>query len=176
MNTQWLSRTEESFWPQRFKRHICIIVNTARDRRIFEMSRELHLEYRLYSGPLPPALAAAAPYLVQFAYDDRDTQRFLRHPWDNSLGVFLKCGAHANALTRHVRGFLVVRDPDGNRLLFRYFHPCVLRIYLPTCTHDELDKFFGFIERFWTEDGEPGTVLDYSFDQRGVVERKFSLS
>jgi hypothetical protein len=60
------------------------------------------LYYCLYSGQVSPALAAAAPYLVELVYDDRDTRRFLTHGWGNYLGAFVKCGAHASALQRHL--------------------------------------------------------------------------
>ena len=79
MKSQWLARIEEQFWPEGFRRDIWMIVDAARDRRIFPMLQEFHLEhYCLYSGTLPPALEAAAPYLVQLDYNDADTHGFLR--------------------------------------------------------------------------------------------------
>jgi hypothetical protein len=176
MTSEWLSRIERRFWPQGFRRDIWMIVDAARDRRIFPMLQEFHLEhYCLYSGTLPPALEVAAPYLLQLDYDDPDTLSFLGHAWGKSWGVFLKCDTHANALRRHLRGFLMVHDPAGNRLVFRYYDPRVLRVYLPTCTSDELRTVFGPIERFWMENEEPGIVLDYSFDQTHLIDRRFSL-
>jgi len=176
MTSEWLSRIEKTFWSQGFRRDIWMIVDAARDPRIFPMLQEFHLEYYcLYSGKLPPAMAAAAPYLVQLACDDRDTRRFLERAWGKSYGVFLKCGTHPNTLRRHLRGFLVVDDPGGNRLVFRYYDPRVLRVYLPTCNQDELRTVFGPIERFWMEDEEPATVLDYRFDEIRLIESKFSL-
>ena len=176
MTSEWLSRIEERFWPHGFRRNIWMIVDAARDRRIWSMLRQFHLEhYCLYNGPLPPALEAAAPYLLQLDYNDRETRGFLRLAWGQSWGVFLKCGTHANTLRRHLRGFLMVNDPDGNRLVFRYYDPRVLRVYLPTCTRDELRTVFGPIERFWIEGEQPSTVLDYSFDQNRLIDSKFSL-
>jgi hypothetical protein len=132
----------------------------------------LHLEYYcLYSGPLTPALEMAAPYLVQLEYDDRDTRHFLRSAWGNHWGVFLKCASHANSLRRHLREFLVVRDPEGNRLVFRYYDPRVLRVFLPTCTPDQLRTFFGPIEALWMEDGKPDLILNFTCDRDGVSER-----
>jgi Domain of unknown function (DUF4123) len=176
MTSQWLSRIEECFWPQGFRRNIWMIVDAARDRLIFPMLQEFHLEYYcLYSGTLPTALEAAAPYLLQLDYNDQDMRRFLRNAWGNSWGVFLRCDTHANALRRHLRGFLLVQDSSGNRLVFRYYDPRVLRVYLPTCTQDELRTVFGPIERFWVEDVTPGIIVAYSFDQNRLVEGKLSL-
>ena len=177
MTSQWLSRIELCFWPQGFKRDIWMIADAARDPRIFAMLREFHLEYYcLYSGSLPPALEMAAPYLVQFDCGDPGTRQFLRSAWGNNWGVFLKCASHARSLRRHLREFLVMRDSGGNRLVFRYYDPRVLRGYLPTCTSDELRTFFGPIERFWMEDETSDLILDYSCDQNGLSERKHSIS
>ena len=36
-----------------------------------------------------------------------------------------------------------VMTENGEQLAFRFYHPRVLRIYLPTCTADELARFQG---------------------------------
>ncbi len=129
--------------------------------------------YCLYSGPLSAALEAAAPYLVQLDYDDPDTRRFLEHAWGNCWGVFLRCAAHAYTLRRHLREFLVVSDPDGKRLVFRYYDPRVLRIYLPTCTHYELIRFFGPIECIWVEGPDAcDRVFAYRLGENLPIEYK----
>jgi hypothetical protein len=173
---QRMNRVEECFWPGGFSRDIWMVVDAARHRRIFPMLRDYHLEYFcLYSGRLAPALEAAAPYLVQLDYDDPEAHRFLGDAWGGSWGIFLKCAAHANTLRRHLREFLVVRGPDGNRLVFRYYDPRVLRVYLPTCTGDELSTFFGPIDRLWMEGDDPRMLLEYGFHESRLVERKLSL-
>jgi hypothetical protein len=173
---EWMSRVEERFWPRGFSRDIWMVVDAARDRRIHPMLKEFHLEYFcLYSGSLPPALEAAAPYLVQLDSDDPEAHRFLQVAWGDSWGIFLKCAAHANTLRRHLREFLVVRDPAGNRLVFRYYDPRVLRVYLPTCTADELRTFFGPIDRVWMEGDDRRILLEYGLHQSRLIETKFSL-
>ena len=176
MTSQSLGRIEQCFWPQDFRRDVWMIADAARHPRIFAMLQELHLEYYcLYSGPLPPALEMAAPYLVHFDYDDPGTHHFLQNAWGNSWGVFLKCASHARSLRRHLREFLVMRDSDGNRLVFRYYDPRVLRVYLPTCTLEELRTFFGPIECFWVEDETSDLILHYSCDGNGLSERRHSI-
>ena len=173
---QWLSRLEHCFWEEGFRRDVWMIVDAARDRKIVPMLHEFHLEhYCLYSGRIPPAIEAVTPYLVQLDYGDRETRRFLDHAWGNSWGVFLKCATHARTLRRHLREFLVMRDPKGNRLVFRYYDPRVLRVYLPTCNADELEMLFGPIERFWMESNVAGTILDFRLDMTQLIEAKHSL-
>jgi uncharacterized protein DUF4123 len=176
MTSQWPSELEAYLWPGGFKRDIWLIADAARDPRILAMLRECHLEHHcLYRGALSPELEMAAPYLVQLECDDQGTRRLLRSAWGNSWGVFLKCAAHAQTLRRHLREFLVVRDSTANRLVFRYYDPRVLRVYLPTCTPEELRTFFGPIECFWLEDGTSNFILNYSRDKTGLAERKQSL-
>lgn len=177
MTTQWLSRIEEYLWPHGERRDVWLIADAARDREIFRMLLECHLNYScLYSGPLPSALEIAAPYLVQLDYDYRDTRRFIREAWGNNWGVFLRCDASLERLRRHLRGFLVVRDPGGSRLVFRYYDPRILRIYLPTCTKDELDSVFGPIECFWTEGITTENLLEFRFERGKLVQRTLSLT
>ncbi|HEY7393092.1 MAG TPA: DUF4123 domain-containing protein [Bryobacteraceae bacterium] len=176
MTSQWLKQIESYLWPGGFSRDVWMIVDGARDRRIFWMLRELHLEhYCLYAGPLSPALEAAAPYLVQLDHNDEETHRFLRNAWGNSWGVFLECDAHRNTLRQHLRGFLTVRDPAGNRLVFRYYDPRVLRIYLPICNEEELARIFGPIGCFWTEGKAAGNMLEFQFSRGYLLQRTLSL-
>ena len=166
MNQSLLARIEEQLWPKGERRDIWMILDAARDRRIFRMLLESHFDYScLYSGTLPPALEIVAPYLVQLEFEDRYTRRLIEQAWGNSWGVFLRSNTRMDKLRRHLRGFLVVRDPKGESLVFRYYDPRVLRVYLPTCTREELRTVFGPVECFWTEAENTETLLEFKFDQ-----------
>ena len=177
MTSRYVAEIEQRLWPEGFRRDIWMIVDAARDLRIFSMLLDCHLEHScLYSGYLPPALEAAAPYLVQLDYDYRDTRRFIREAWGNSWGVFLKADIGMDRLRRHLRGFLVVRDTSNQRLIFRYYDPRVLRVYLPTCTSGELREVFGPIECFWTEDETVDSILEFRLHRERLVLTKSALS
>jgi hypothetical protein len=176
MNDERISRLEKCFWPAGFRRNIWMIVDGARDPRVFPMLLDCHLEYScLYSGTLPSALEIAAPYLLRLDYEYSDTRLFLQRAWGNNWGVFLKCDGRLDRLRRHLREFLVVRGPDGASLIFRYYDPRVLRVYLPTCTRDELSTLFGPIECFWMEDEKPETVLEFKFNHVHLASKKLAL-
>jgi hypothetical protein len=178
MANQWISRIEEYLWPEGFRRNVWMIVDAARDRQVLPIMRELHLEYCcLYSGPIPPALESVAPYLVQLDYDDKEAHRFLEYAWGGSRGVFLKCGAHRNTLRAHLRRILTVRGPAGNRLVFRYYDPRILRVYLPSCVEDELRSVFGPIECFWMEDGNgPEEILEFRLGRGELQQARLPLA
>ena len=177
MNQSLLARIEEQLWPKGERRDIWIILDAARDRRIFRMLLESHFDYScLYSGTLPPALEIVAPYLVQLEFEDRYTRRLIEQAWGNSWGVFLRSNTRMDKLRRHLRGFLVVRDPKGESLVFRYYDPRVLRVYLPTCTREELRTVFGPVECFWTEAENTETLLEFKFDQAKMSSNTIPLA
>jgi hypothetical protein len=64
------------------------------------------------------------------------------------------------ALRRHLRRFLRVRDHTGQVLYFRYYDPRVLRVYLPTCLRSEISTIYGPISKFVAEpEAEPGALV-----------------
>jgi hypothetical protein len=170
------TRLEMQLWPRGYRRDVWMVVDSARDRQIFGLLLESRLEHVcLYSGVIPAALEAVAPYLVQLEHEDRRCRHFLEQAWGNSWGIFLKCDTTRDRLRRHLRGFLKIRDQAGGLLLFRYYDPRVLRTYLPSCATDELRTFFGPIQRF-TVEGETGkTTLEFGFDGSKLVQREISL-
>jgi Domain of unknown function (DUF4123) len=170
-------RLEQHFWRTGSSRDVWMIVDAARDRRIFGMLLDCFYSQRrcLFSGTLAPELEVVAPYLVQLEYDDQKTRKFLRHAWGNNWGVFLKCNTQIDVLRKHLRRFLLVRDPAGESLMFRYYDPRVLRVYLPTCNREELRTVFGPIERFWMEAEESETLLEFGFNDRQLIEERHPL-
>ena len=178
MSAEVLSRIEEYLWPKGYSRDAWMLVDAARDRHIFELLLECFYSQHscLFAGPIAPELQVAAPYLVQLSYDDKKTRKFLQMAWGNSWGVFVKSDTKLEALRRHLRTFLLVRDEDGNQLMFRYYDPRILRVYLPTCRVGELETVFGPIERFLMEEAKPDALLDFSLDKRQLVPRSHVLS
>ena len=176
MTDQLLARIEETLWPDGPRQDVWMILDGARSIDVFRMVIECHLEYScLYSGPLTPDMEIAAPYLVQLDPGYRDTHRFIRRAWGNSLGVFLKSDTSLKKLRRHLREFLVVQDTKGNRMVFRYYDPRVLRVYLPTCVRSELRTVFGPIDCFWTEGESPEKMMEFRFSDRELEQRTLGL-
>lgn len=176
MPAGWLSRLEQHLWPKGFSRDAWMIVDAARDRRIYGLLLEcFYFQHTcVFSGYFEPELKVVAPYLIQLEYDDAKARRFMRLAWGNSWGVFLKCDTGLQTLRRHLRTLLVVSDESGNRLMFRYYDPRVLRIYLPTCTAEELHAVFGPIDRFFVEDDKPETLLEFCPNEKQFV-RTYTL-
>jgi hypothetical protein len=128
------------------------VVDGARSARVMRLVREWGEKARiLYEGPVAPEMAEVAPYLVRAARGSGVAERIVHSAWGDSWGIFCKTRVDGDELRRHLRRFLTVRTEKNKKMLFRFYDPRVLRVYLPTCTPADLQTFFGPIERFVCE-------------------------
>lgn len=147
------------------------LLDGARDRKIYSaLVSSAQEQCCLYRGELSWQLALAAPYLVHLDQDDALTNHILDH-WGNSWGVFIHTTTYLDRLQKHFRRFLRVKDEHGKHLLFRYYDPRVLRIYLPTCWPEELRKVFGPVDRFICESVDRNEMLEYTFNGRQLISK-----
>jgi hypothetical protein len=119
----------------------------------------------LYRGELEPDIAEVAPYLVLLKPGQPFTDWLLTEGWGKHWGIFAISPADFKATQKHFRTFLMVKDPDGKQLYFRYYDPRVLRIYLPTCNAAETATVFGPVRSYTLEDENPATPLRFWPDQ-----------
>ncbi|KAA6460915.1 DUF4123 domain-containing protein [Acidobacteria bacterium AB60] len=140
------------------------ILDGARDERIARaVERSSAEKCCLYAGRISPQLQEVAPYLVRCERGEELTELVLEHGWGNAWGVFFSSSGSMDTLRKHFRKFLRVTDEAGRKLLFRFYDPRVLRIYLPTCNHEELTTIFSPLERFVVEAEEGKAAMEYRF-------------
>jgi len=106
----------------------------------------------LYRGELSAELAEAAPYLVELQPDTPFTEWVLSEGWGNHWGIFALSAADLREMRKHFRTFLIVKDPGGKQLYFRYYDPRVLLVFLPTCNAGQRKSLFGPIRKYVLED------------------------
>lgn len=95
----------------------------------------------LYRGWAESDYYDIAPYLV--AVDGSVLNWLVDNLWADPWGVFVSTSVDMAALRRHLRHFLMVEDPDGRKLYFRFYDPRVLETYLQNCSPAEASQFFG---------------------------------
>ena len=169
-----IDRIVDALWPpgSADETSTWAIVDAARDARVYPELRLSRLDVvSLYAGKLPDVLQRAAPCLVELAPLYSFTRPYLEMAWGNSWGVFLRL-RDARNLRHHLRRFLRVTDESGRALVFRYYDPRVLRVYLPTCTKEELATVFGPIRSFLVESAGGNELLEFEFDGRRLIERR----
>jgi hypothetical protein len=157
-------------------RSVWAVLDAARDEQIFPWLRFSGLDYLcLYSGKLPPELQAAAPYLLELPPASKATRDLLNRAWGNAWGIFLSVHDPAN-LRHHLRQFLRVQDEAGRKLIFRYYDPRVLRVFLPTCDINQLQSFFGSIGSYWAEGAKGEYLMEYFLRRTGLAQQEYPLN
>jgi hypothetical protein len=153
------------------------ILDCARDRRIYHELTASRVDHQcLYSGSLPTEIKWVAPYMVELNPRGRFTRMLLEQGWGRSWGIFVRVNDWTR-LRHHLRKLLTVQFEDGRKLLFRFYDPRVLRVFLPTCTRGELEQVFGPVAAYHAESpaGQPG-VVSFAFDGERLGQRKVDLS
>lgn len=139
------------------------VLDAARDPAIVAKLVASDIPYTcLYEGRIPRELADVAPYLVKLRREHRFTRQLLESAWGKSWGIFARAPADLESLRRHLRRLLRVTDPQGRTLIFRYYDPRVMRVYLPTCTTGELDAVFGPLTAYFVEDEDTRRLNVYT--------------
>jgi len=152
------------------------VLDGAQDDRIsYEVDSTFSEHDCLYAGDLPLELQRAAPYIVQVDRDDRLTRFILDNGWGRNWGIFVRSDAGLKRVRKHLRGLLRVKDERGSRLIFRFYDPRVLHVYLPTCTRSELQIVFGPIDSFVLEAEEGGKVIEIKSNGGGIQESERSV-
>jgi len=177
LDAEFRDRVIQAIWPPSAAgMTVWAILDCARDERIYPALRTSQLDYRcLYSGKLHPEVERAAPHLIEITPDYRFTPKLIEMGWGHSWGVFVRV-QHPSDLRSHLRRFLRVEDESGRTLIFRYYDPRVLRVYLPTCLPDELRTVFGPISSYLVEDEGGQGLIEFEFDGYKLHVRKVALT
>jgi hypothetical protein len=129
----------------------------------------------LYEGKSKIDLAAVGPYLFHLNTGSGLLEWFSSEGWGNSWGVFIHTPIPFQELYRHCRRFLLVRTEDQQELYFRFYDPRVLRIFLPTCSREQLKEFFGPITYFIVEDQDPLFANKYWLENYELKTLRFEV-
>src|SRR5262249_39705362 len=125
----------------------------------------------LFRGELEPGVPEVAPYLVALRPGTPFTDWGLDHGWGRHWGVFAQTPANFRGMRKLCRTFLIVHGANGKPLYFRYYDPRVLRLYLPTCTAQEMAIVFGPVSSYLMEDEVPTNLLRFR-RANGAVQRE----
>lgn len=98
----------------------------------------------LYRGAAERDLWAIAPYLARLDAELLDW--IVENLWEEPWGIIISAATDLAGLRKHLRRFLMVEDPDGEQMYFRYYDPQVLPTVLETFAAEESKAFFGPME------------------------------
>jgi pSer/pThr/pTyr-binding forkhead associated (FHA) protein len=139
------------------------ILDAAKDPKVLEILQNYEEPNQsLYEGAQGEALAQFGPYLVELSSNSALTETLVREGWGKNWGIFLTSTKGFKETRRHFRHFLLVQTEDGRELYFRFYDPRVLRIFLPTCTPQEINEMFGPVHCFLMEAEEPTSLIHFT--------------
>ena len=128
----------------------------------------------LYPGELPPDMAQVAPYLVKLE-PAQEYAALLYQAWGSHWGFCLSSTADLRTLRDHFREFHKVELPDQRSVIFRYYDPRVLKIFLPVCNPLELTQFFGPAQSFIVEGESPDSGVRFIFAGQALKTEPLKL-
>ena len=144
--------------------YLYAILDAARDPRIYQGLRGLAATEQIASldqGRAARELAAVSPYLVCLGTSDRVFQWIWEQGWGQSWGIFFWSLVSTETLRSHFRRLTLVQTDGGERLLFRFYDPRVLRPFAPTCDAAQVKELFGPVQRYMMEDESGSSILTY---------------
>ena len=152
------------------------LLDAARDDAVLPWVREAGEPVAcLYDGWQADELSDVAPYLVALPPGSAARGDLVRRAWGAAWGVYLASDLELRELRRHLRRFLRVAVQGRGRMLFRYYDPRVLRAFLPTCTLEEANAFFGPVDCFITEGHTGESLTRFTVTPEGVAVDALAL-
>jgi hypothetical protein len=135
------------------------VLDAARDPDVLQLLSESGLDHCcLYAGNISKEIAEVAPYLARLDRKEPSALHLIEEAWGNSWGIFLRAECQLDRLRDHFRRFLKIPTEQGANVIFRFYDPRVLRLYLPSCTEAEKQTFFGPVTLFFLEGRIPGAA------------------
>lgn len=109
--------------------------------------------YQLYEGTRFAELADEGPVLIATDHDSLLNRHFEEH-WCTTAGVALDSRSCTGDLVQHLTSLIHVRVSGGVNVLFRYYDPRILNLWLADMNDEQLNTVLGPVEQFhlWTAD------------------------
>jgi len=150
------------------------VIDTARDRRTFSLLEKADCAYQgVYPEGFYLAMDHRGPHLVALRPESSFLGELIAFGWGKSWGIYLTGPSDIAVVRRHLRRLISVKLEDGRQALFRFYDPCVLRDYLPSCSGEELESFFGPCSAVYLESRSGCEIVRFSrerFSKTGACE------
>ena len=149
------------------------VLDAARDPEILPLLENSGEQYQsLYEGAKGKELEEVAPYLVQFSGQTPLLNSLVYAGWGKAWGIYVYAPSSFVDVRRQLRRSLMMESDatPPRKIYLRYYDPRVFKIWVPTCTAQELGDFFGPIQMVSTEGEKPELVMRYQRSVEGLVK------
>ena len=113
----------------------------------------------LYEGEQAASVAHVGPYFVDLKGAPELLSHVVQRGWGRAWGVWLHTSQSFAEARHQLRRLLTVRSPEGRSLLFRFYDPRVLRVFLRTASEEQRRVFFGSFDIFLLEGSAAGEII-----------------
>jgi pSer/pThr/pTyr-binding forkhead associated (FHA) protein len=123
----------------------------------------------LYEGEQSADIARYGPYLAQLQPERPFLPYLVKAAWGMFWGVFLGSPQSFEETRKHLRRFLIVDNGTGSNVLFRFYDPRVLRVFLPNCEPGQRKEFFGPVRCYFAETEPAPGLTAFTPEQQQAV-------
>lgn len=124
----------------------------------------------LFEGRLHPKVLAVSPYVVELSPSDPLTRDWREKGWGQAWGMLIASNAPLMTVRRRLRHFTQAKLPDGaGPVLFRFWDPRVLRVYMPLLEPDQVAAWFKDIDAYIVEAEDGRTALRFSAPNGALI-------
>ena len=153
------------------------IIDSARNEDVFRHLITGNVRYKsLFEGTMDEQSYGVSGFLVECKKESLLFQWMTTEAWGESCCIFFTSKAGYDDLFKHFRKFNRVYLENDRVVLFRYYDPRVLRVYLPTCNRGEVDLFFGEVLSFFAEADTPELVKEFKKAPKEDASKIISVS
>lgn len=131
----------------------------------------------LFAGDPAVELAEVAPYIVRIEQNS-EFAAWALGGWGQRRGFFVQAPTAVGIapLRRHFRKLNTVYGPASQPLLFRYYDPRAIRMFLSDAGPREITHIFGPASRFMIERASGATGVALSSTAGELIEEVFSIT
>jgi hypothetical protein len=122
----------------------------------------------MYSGKAAQQYRAIAPYLFTLTPELLDwiVAELAGQPW----GFLFHAELDFKSARKHFRNFVTVLDPQGEKMLFRFYDPRVLKVFVESANEQENPAFFGPCSQLVIPEGEKFLALNSSSAANAILQ------
>lgn len=149
-------------FAERDRGELFAILDAARTDEVLAQLAKAEVQYEsLFRGQEEEQLFDVSPFLIVCKEETELYAWLTSEGWGQSVGIFFTSSDSFENLFTHFQRFLLVQEEGGGEMYFRFYDSRVLRVYLPTCTTQEIRTLFGNVSRFMMESEDGKSILSF---------------
>ncbi|MEZ5198030.1 MAG: DUF4123 domain-containing protein [Bacteroidales bacterium] len=140
------------------------IVDSARNDEVFRYLVTGDVRYKsLFEDTMDVQSYGVSGFLVECKKESPLFQWMTKQAWGDNCSIFFTSKASFDELFTHFQKFNRVYIEGDDVVLFRYYDPRVLNLFLPTCNNEQIRSFFGKVGHFFAEDEDPEIIRVFKY-------------